>query len=396
MVNLTVRDPLGFRGTGHRQGNRHIVELGPAHATPGYLAGPLQAGRWEVILHTHLLLSDVRGELRVDIDDHERPPFESGAPNLPAVRPPEPGSWMMGDLHCHTNHSDARWTPAELALAATERGLQFLAVTDHNTTSAREPLRALAPGLLQLPGIELTTYYGHAVILGLPDLHDWTRLTIHRGMRELASHVAHERGIAVIAHPLRAGDPICTGCTWTYFDWRPADTTHLEVWNGPWDGAHNTSALELWYSLLASGHRVIATAGTDAHGPAYHPQHGFTCTPATNDAATLLEQLRRGETYLSRQSNLTFAVHTPAGPAGLGSCAPAGRWTATVSWRDLLPGSTLHAVSDGRREVIPVEHTGSHTLHPTVHRWLNFEVRLSDGSLHALSNPVFAQQAPLA
>src|SRR5829696_9198842 len=38
---------------------------------------------------------------------------------------------LRGDLHCHTTTSDGRQTAEEMAAAALERGLQYIAITDH-------------------------------------------------------------------------------------------------------------------------------------------------------------------------------------------------------------------------------------------------------------------------
>jgi DNA polymerase (family 10) len=41
---------------------------------------------------------------------------------------------LKGDLHCHTVASDGRNTVEEMARAARERGLEYLAITDHSAT----------------------------------------------------------------------------------------------------------------------------------------------------------------------------------------------------------------------------------------------------------------------
>ena len=83
--------------------------------------------------------------------------------------PARPGMrWLAGDLHTHTVHSDGVLTVPELARFAVERGLDFLAVTDHNTIShhAELPAAAAAHGITLLPGQEVTTDQGHANALG--------------------------------------------------------------------------------------------------------------------------------------------------------------------------------------------------------------------------------------
>ena len=40
LLTLTLYDPTGFRGAGHRGGDTHVVELTPTTATHGYLTPP--------------------------------------------------------------------------------------------------------------------------------------------------------------------------------------------------------------------------------------------------------------------------------------------------------------------------------------------------------------------
>ncbi len=392
MINFSVFGPQGFAGAGHRHGTRHEALIGAAWATPGFLPGAPAPGGWTVVVHTHMV-ADVT-EVQVVVEALEGLPE---APRAEPIVPPSPapsGPWMLGDLHCHSTHSDARWTVRELAEAATARGLRFLALTDHNTTSGRAELARLAPHLLHLPGLELTTFYGHATVLGVPEYQDWTGLDPLRGAHERAAQVTDQGGLFTIAHPFAAGDPVCTGCAWTYFDLRPAQASHLEVWNGVWNQPHNVQALAYWYDLLAQGRRVIATAGTDAHGPEYAPGHGFTCTPTTPDPTTLLAQLRAGNTYLASAASLDLTVHTPAGPAALGSVQLGGRWTLTVRWSRLPDGCSLHVIVDGVRHGHGIPAAGQHTASLTVGGWLNVEIRCPDGRLWALTNPVWASSSP--
>ena len=389
LVTLSLTGPGGFRGAGHRHGDHHQVRLSERQATPGYLPGAIPAGEWTVRLHTHLVVDVTEGRLSVvaRTGDTGTPAL----PDLPALRPlPLPARWMRGDLHCHTVHSDARWTAPELASAAARQGLHFLALTDHNTLSGRLELARSFPGLV-LPGLELTTYFGHAVALGIPDYLDWTPLEPQRGMLELARQVWDGGGFLTIAHPFAPGDPICTGCAWTTFDLRPENTTHLEVWNGPWTGRHNERALGCWYELLAAGKRVVAAAGTDAHGPAYLPGSGFTCTPATDDPQVLLAQLRSGTTYLGGV-HLDPLFRAPDGPVPLGGEGQSGLWDLELAWSDLRPGSLLHVVLDGEWFTQSLSSAGSIKRQFEVRRWLNLEVRSAAGDLLALTNPVYARQ----
>lgn len=64
---------------------------------------------------------------------------------------------MRIDLHAHSTASDGTLTPAELVTAASQSGLDVLAITDHDTTSGWANAAAARPnGLVLVPGAELS------------------------------------------------------------------------------------------------------------------------------------------------------------------------------------------------------------------------------------------------
>ncbi|MBR3738122.1 MAG: CehA/McbA family metallohydrolase, partial [Eubacterium sp.] len=84
-------------------------------------------------------------------------------------------SYLSCELHCHTFHSDGRFSPTELQQAAKENGLSLIALTDHNTFSGCAELDDnITPAI---PGIEWTTYYGHILVLGAKGFVDWRNAT---------------------------------------------------------------------------------------------------------------------------------------------------------------------------------------------------------------------------
>ncbi|TXI03474.1 MAG: PHP domain-containing protein, partial [Pseudorhodobacter sp.] len=48
---------------------------------------------------------------------------------------------MRFDLHCHTTASDGVLSPADLVRRAAEKGVEVLAVTDHDTLDGLEEVR---------------------------------------------------------------------------------------------------------------------------------------------------------------------------------------------------------------------------------------------------------------
>lgn len=54
---------------------------------------------------------------------------------------------VLCDLHTHITASDGQYTPAELVKLAKERGLDLLAVTDHDTIAGVNEARRVGSGL---------------------------------------------------------------------------------------------------------------------------------------------------------------------------------------------------------------------------------------------------------
>ena len=129
----------GFRGWSGSE--RMSFFISEDEATPGYLAGPLQSGRWHILLGLYKIAPEgcsYRVEITVDSEPSHTPTGSLFAPvaSLPVSPPPAPfAPWLRGELHCHTWHSDGDSSPADVVALARRRGLDFLAISDHNSTA---------------------------------------------------------------------------------------------------------------------------------------------------------------------------------------------------------------------------------------------------------------------
>ncbi len=70
------------------------------------------------------------------------------------------------DLHCHTTASDGRSSPTDVVKSAADRGLDAIAITDHNTGSGIDEAKdaGQAFGVVVFPGVELTVTSGESGI----------------------------------------------------------------------------------------------------------------------------------------------------------------------------------------------------------------------------------------
>jgi hypothetical protein len=119
---------------------------------------------------------------------------------------------LEADLHVHTRFSDGLLTPCDLAILGRRRGLDVIAVTEHNTVFPAYLARACAALIAGAPAVvvgeEITTKGAHLLALGLERAVD--------ARQPLAESIAdaHRQGALVIAaHPTErfyaALDPVC-------------------------------------------------------------------------------------------------------------------------------------------------------------------------------------------
>jgi len=279
VIDIGIFDPrgtefpgaAGFRGwTGSA---RNEFTITPTEATPGYTPGPLPAGRYHIILGLYRIWehgADYEVEIEADLGAPKTPFAETG-PVLAPERMPSSGAgplrWFRGDLQSHTYHSDGKGSPAQLVAKARAMGLDFLAITDHNNVSHHPYLAALADedpaagsgqGLLLIPGMETTTFYGHMNIWGTGRWCDF-RSRSNAQMSAIIQLAQASGGLCSINHPKTGGPP------WEYTLDLPVDA--IEVWQGPWPW-YNVESLAAWDGLLKAGRRLPAVGGSDYHCPA--------------------------------------------------------------------------------------------------------------------------------
>jgi hypothetical protein len=251
VVDLGLIGPDRFGGWSG--GERSVVSVTPTWATPGYTPGEI-AGGWQVVLGLYRVgPAGVTVYVDVDTTAVEPPP--------PAPRPPRPErpprrdlpatrgrTWLACDFHSHTVHSDGGLEIDELAVLAASRGLDVLAITDHNTVSHHPHLAAAGAhaGVLLLPGQEVTTDHGHANCFGaLPWIDFREPPDMWRATTE-----AHG-GLMAVNHPW-AGD-----CAWRLPLTGRADL--VEMWHSTWDLQHPVPLTE-WAAFAA-----IPIGGSDFH-----------------------------------------------------------------------------------------------------------------------------------
>lgn len=428
-IDLGLLGPGEFHGPdglrGWSGGNKRTFTVSATDATPSYLPGSLAPGRWNLLLSIPSIRPDVQAEFtaRVYFSRGEQSRLSPAAEETPLRAG---AGWYRGDLHLHTGHSDgscasrrAVRVPCPLFLTlsgAADRGLDFVAVTEHNTISHIGELRTLQPyfdDLLLIPGMEVTTFQGHANAFGLtapidfrvgsPSVPDWTTL-----LQRLA-----QRGLVVsINHPAMPSGEICMGCGWR--PQPPADlrlVQAVEVVNGA-DADTPVSGIPFWHRLLDQGYRLTGIGGSDNHDArigATEPGRNRIGSPTTVvyarnlSAGAIADGLRSGQVFIDVQGGthrlLELSARTRSAVAHMGGELRLGEGEeAQIAVRVTdVPGGVIEIIRDG----VKLEGVGSTRIGTADHEvvftergdgrrhWLRVDVRDAQGRLVLVGNPIY-------
>ncbi len=232
--------------------------------------------------------------------------------------------WLAGDLHVHTCFShdvycgptDDNTSPEEIYtlglpvgaryLEASAKGLDYMAVTDHNDVrSIADPGFGTA-GVIGLPAYE-NSLDGHAQMLGAGQVYPGDDSVA--GVEAQAAALRADGGAFQINHPVAAPGTVTDcdppGLDWSYGYQVVPDT--LEVWNFATSGLKDSTAW--WDCWLERGVRLPATGGSDSHWIVTLAIQGAG-NPTTwafaeqRSASAVLEAFKAGRTSISRQPPL--------------------------------------------------------------------------------------------
>lgn len=418
-LDVGLQGPDGFRGWSG--GDKNEFTLALTDATPSYLAGPLTPGRWQLILGVPNIRAGVVSEFVARIWLDHTVESEAGDPlNSFTVR--SGPAWYRGDLHMHTGHSDGfcrsktgREVPCPLFRTvqdAVQRGLDFIAITDHNTQSHYDAERELQPffdDILLMPGREITTYQGHANLLGTRRFLDFAIGTPQvPTIDDMLRQVQGLGAIISINHPAVPSGEQCMGCGWlpeSPVDYRLIQA--VEVVNGSdADGPH--SGMKFWESLLNQGYRLTVIGGSDNHNPDAPVQGlgsvGYPTTVVYARALStpaVLEGIRAGHVFIdtegTRDRLLEYSVAAAGRSALMGeTLEPDGSpMEVSVHVRGAR-GTHLELTADGRslakikNMVIDSDDMRIQILvGPDAHHWLRFDVCDARGHRLLIGNPVY-------
>ncbi|NBU67845.1 MAG: hypothetical protein EBS52_11485, partial [Betaproteobacteria bacterium] len=376
VIDIGLNGPKGFRGWSG--GNKSQFQIGPLVATPSYLVGQVDPGRWELVLGIPNIRAESKASYRAEIWMEKR----QYLPKERRVEAREAG-WFRGDLHLHTGHSDGscksqagKRIPCPLfktVQQAVDQGLDFISITEHNTISHLQAIHEIEgyfDQIVVLPGVELTTFWGHVNLVGVMGHVDYVRAS-------------------------KSPDDVVNGGA--------VRSTFGQV-EGPFSGFGH------WVAALSAGRSVTAIGSSDNHDPTQIAETmGAIGRPATVVFATelsapaIMTGLRSGRAFVDldgvKGRILDLRLNGPSGAVTMGSSLSITKdmalsatlsavnlpADATVQW--MRNGEAMFSESVNSRENnveltirLPELSPGTHAVYVIV--------RKDSGRISAMTNPV--------
>ena len=420
-LDFGLLGPSGFRGWSG--GDKDGFTLSLSDATPSYLPGPIEPGTWTLLLGVPNIREHVASQFSAAVYFDRSSREEVKDPLLTLQIKPGPG-WYRGDLHMHTAHSDGscksrtgQKVPCPLFLtveSALARGLDFIAITDHNTQSHYDAERELQPyfdNILLMPGREITTYQGHANLFGTTDFLDFRIGTREQpDINSMLRQVASLGAILSINHPAARSGEDCMGCGWT--PTTPVDyhlVQAVEAVNGR-DAEGKASGVPFWQGLLNQGYRLTGIGGSDNHDadiPVPGPGsigYPITVVQAANlSTPAILAGLRAGHVFIDTEGTsdrlLEYSATSGAQSAAMGDSLALGR-DANIQLSVHIThanGAHLVLIADGSplplAESAAIKHDEQRTTFEikgnNQRKWIRLDVCTAEGHRLLIGNPIY-------
>jgi hypothetical protein len=334
--------------------------------------------------------------------------------SLSKVIKSQPG-WYPGDFHAHSNFSDGKLPILQLINQAKSTGLDFFALTDHNTIDGLHELFPVS-NILIIPGLEVTLAIGHFNVLGVKSWHDWMESicvypyndTPHSdenkpSTTEIMVQSSRSGLINCIVHPL--SNP------WKWKDYQTnLNFVHcIEICNNPaWldNDIATIHSIRWWTGLLNAGYRITALGGSDYHQhDVYHkyrePERiNFPTTYVYAEELScnaILSAVLRRRVYISLGPVVSFQAEVNGIVHGIGQDVGLFdgeiKFTSTISQlpevtciQIIKNGEVIAEKStiEGETQLLTIDSVSS-----SQSNWYRLDVYDSNGAMLAITNPIF-------
>lgn len=289
-------------------------------ASSGAIEGPVPAGTWKLVLYKRRFHEDFCGQIIVEGEQNQSsdvnyPEYDFSSRVLSSQE-----GWYRGELHVHSSESTGRKDVRAVLSAAECAGLDFIAITDHFTSSHWSELERSYRdyNVLCLQSMEVSGDRGHANIHGLkewinPLVDDNDELVSFLGldskpsMGNIADRIHEIGGIIGINHPLSGM------VSWRYSSFPIEKADIIDIWASP-DGPVSLCYPTLYDGYLAQGYHLTAVGSSDSHDPdGIEPwKFGNLFTYVYADSLSqkgIINGLKRGRVYVAHgSSRMDFSI----------------------------------------------------------------------------------------
>jgi predicted metal-dependent phosphoesterase TrpH len=189
------------------------------------------------------------------------------------------------DLHLHSCFSDdAIGTPEDLIQSLQKRGLQGMALTDHNTIKGYQRAQKVVPkDFLIIPSVEISTADGHLLAFNVTE-------NIQAGLPvdETVEHIIDAGGEPIVPHLFR----LLSGIKKEKLKTIQTKISAIEVFNGC-----SVPSSNLKTAKIARAFNLGGTGGSDSHDPTY-AGYAYTVVDTTDlRIDTVLSESHKKKTW---------------------------------------------------------------------------------------------------
>lgn len=208
---------------------------------------------------------------------------------------------VKADLHVHSRFSekDSLASVRQIERERQRKGLDCIAITDHNTIAERARELKEKSEIPFILGEEILTSDVNGLCRRIEIVGLFLEEPIEPGQTiiETIKQIGAQGGVVVIPHPFEgwrhgAGDLISQGIIIDCLRWKIP--VAIEVFNARSFHRSNLGAMELWRKHRKNG--VLATAGSDAHRIA-EIGRGYVGIPPFQTKEEFLEALQQARIY---------------------------------------------------------------------------------------------------
>jgi len=189
------------------------------------------------------------------------------------------------DLHIHSQYSeDAIGSPKDIIKSLKKKGLQGMAITDHNTVKGGLKAVKIAPkNFIVIPGIEISTADGHMLALDVEK-----NIAKNLSIQETVEKILDQGGTPIVPHLFRNMSGIKKEKLKTIHQ----KINTIEVFN-----ACSMPKTNLKIAKIAKEFNLGGTGGSDSHDPAY-AGYAYTVVDTTDmNADTVLSEINKKKTW---------------------------------------------------------------------------------------------------